>query len=601
MVKDPLKGTIWTYTSEAVFKYKVVRESRDVWQMYLDRDDFELAKQNCSENPTKLDKVLTKQAEYLFRKKDYVHSAETYALTQNSFEEVTLKFIQLEQKNALKGFLIKKLEGLKHEDKMQTTMIVVWLIEIFLNQLGQLKEEGEEMSEKYDNLQEDFYAFLRRPALKDCLSDNRAIVYDLIASHGAVENMVFFAIQMRDFERVLTHHLQQENFRNALQVLGQQNDRELFYKFSPILMQNIPKETVDAWIAKKNHLLPKRLIPALVQYDQYRNKAGNEAIRYLEFCIQVLDVRDQAIHNYLMSLYAKLGKEEQLLKYLNFQGTDADNVCYDLKYALRLCSEHELKKACVHIYSTMGLFEEAVDLALGVDVDLAKQNANNPEDDEELKKKLWLKIARHVVEKKEDIKSAMEFLEECDLLKIEDILPFFPDFVTIDHFKDAICGSLADYNKHIDELKEEMEEATQSAKDIRSEIHAFRNKFSFVEASDKCSSCGFPLMTRAFYLFPCMHRFHSDCLIAEVSPHLGSRKRSRVDDLHRKLASKDHSSAPAISGQAGLLQAGDQSIKEELDDLVANECIYCGDIMVRCVDKPFIDEEEQPFVQNSWL
>ena len=29
----------------------------------------------------------------------------------------------------------------------------------------------------------------------------------------------------------------------------------------------------------------------------------------------------------------------------------------------------------------------------------------------------------------------MEFLNHCELLKIEDILPFFQDFVTIDHFK----------------------------------------------------------------------------------------------------------------------------------------------------------------------
>ena len=46
-----------------------------------------------------------------------------------------------------------------------------------------------------------------------------------------------------------------------------------------------------------------------------------------------------------------------------------------------------------------------------------------------------LSAARHVVEKESDIKSAMEFLQQCQLLKIEDILPFFPDFVTIDHFK----------------------------------------------------------------------------------------------------------------------------------------------------------------------
>jgi hypothetical protein len=35
------------------------------------------------------------------------------------------------------------------------------------------------------------------------------------------------------------------------------------------------------------------------------------------------------------------------------------------------------------------------------------------------------------------------------LLRIEDVLPFFPDFVTIDNFKDAICDSLERYNKQV--------------------------------------------------------------------------------------------------------------------------------------------------------
>lgn len=50
---------------------------------------------------------------------------------------------------------------------------------------------------------------------------------------------------------------------------------------------------------------------------------GNEAIRYLEFCVQALGVRDQAIHNYLLSLYAKL-QPDKLMKYLNFQGQVID-------------------------------------------------------------------------------------------------------------------------------------------------------------------------------------------------------------------------------------------------------------------------------------
>ena len=40
-----------------------------------------------------------------------------------------------------------------------------------------------------------------------------------------------------------------------------------------------------------------------------------------------------------------------------------------------------------------------------VDVDLAKiQTQKPPEDDEVLRKKLWLRIARHVVEEERDVK-----------------------------------------------------------------------------------------------------------------------------------------------------------------------------------------------------
>lgn len=48
---------------------------------------------------------------------------------------------------------------------------------------------------------------------------------------------------------------------------------------------------------------------------------------------------------------------------------DETLVPYDQKYALRVCSELPgLEKACVHIYATMGLYEEAVDLALKVSI-----------------------------------------------------------------------------------------------------------------------------------------------------------------------------------------------------------------------------------------
>jgi hypothetical protein len=69
-------------------------------------------------------------------------------------------------------------------------------------------------------------------------------------------------------------------------------------------------------------------------------------------------------------------------------------VCYDIHYALRLCQERNLTEACVQLSALLGLWESAVDLALTVDVKLAKQTASLPQNDPELRKKLWLKIGK---------------------------------------------------------------------------------------------------------------------------------------------------------------------------------------------------------------
>ena len=54
-----------------------------------------------------------------------------YAKTKASFEEVTLKFMGIEEKNALTNYLKKKLESLRASEKTQITLIVLWLLEIY--------------------------------------------------------------------------------------------------------------------------------------------------------------------------------------------------------------------------------------------------------------------------------------------------------------------------------------------------------------------------------------------------------------------------------------------------------------------------------------
>lgn len=139
--------------------------------------------------------------------------------------------------------------------------------------------------------------------------------------------------------------------------------------------------------------------------------APNHAIRYLSRAISMSPpVIDPTVHNLLLTFYCSDPSTDDgpLLRFLASSPRDpaTDRPYFDLDYALRLCLAHGRVQPCVHIYSMMGMFESSVDLALEKgDVELAKINADKPGEGEEgLRKKLWLKIAKYVVQDKKDIK-----------------------------------------------------------------------------------------------------------------------------------------------------------------------------------------------------
>jgi len=584
-----------------------------------------------------------------------------YGKTQKNFEEIALKFINIPENNALKTYLFHKLESIKQhskgKDATQMTLIATWLTELYLDHLNQLKESTDPNSHyAIEVLEDEFQQFIK--GYKDVL--NTSMTYKLISSHGRMQELLFFSQQIEDWNLVISHYIQIGEYMKALEVMAKQNDENIYYKFSPELMFHVPHYTVNAWIKATCTLNPERLIPALMRYDPSNNlaedKETNQAIRYLQHCVNLLGNQNPAIHNFLLSLYAKEKDETRLLNFLKQQ-----NAYYDMKYALRLCAKENRVQSCVFLYGAMGLYEEAVDLALTVDVELAKINAEKPLEDDALKKKLWLKIARHVVERENNIKKAMELLQQCDLLKIEDILPFFPDFTQIDQFKNEICSSLEDYNHHIEELKVEMEESTRSADLIRKDIKDLRNKYAFVSLTQNCELCGYAVLSREFYVFPCQHTFHCDCLRQEVMRHMSNVHLLRVQELQQQLeqqqqhlsvspmtatgsgasssvhtsgnhhsgvtsltnvfASVSHASVGAIAsrlplvggsitnnekdtmvnnGTVNVILSKIDKLKEELDDLLASECVLCGDIMVNSISLPFIRPDKEEADVRSW-
>lgn len=116
--------------------------------------------------------------------------------------------------------------------------------------------------------------------------------------------------------QLIRHHIYKNGFLDALDVLKSQNNYELYYQFTPILMQEMPKLTVKALIDQGKRLNPTRILPALVTCETEFH--AKEVIKYLEHCVNQLKNNEKAIHNFLISLYAKYD-HKKLMDYLTSQ------------------------------------------------------------------------------------------------------------------------------------------------------------------------------------------------------------------------------------------------------------------------------------------
>lgn len=133
----------------------------------------------------------------------------------------------------------------------------------------------------------------------------------MINTHNRIEEFIFFANEIKDWEKLLDFYMSERAWTKALDSLSRHSDVDLYYKSSPILMENAPTETVDLW-QKQSRLNPKYLIPSLMKYNMMfshlrHEKVNipphddqNEAIRYLQYVVTNLGNADQVCSKYLI-------------------------------------------------------------------------------------------------------------------------------------------------------------------------------------------------------------------------------------------------------------------------------------------------------------
>ncbi|KAJ1976726.1 tethering complex subunit [Dimargaris verticillata] len=629
---DTVHNTFWVFTPSAIFELLITQEDRYVWKIYLQKKMYETAFQYARTSAEK-NLILGAQADQYYAQGRFVLSATYYAQTTKPFEEIALKFVAQPDQKALECYLSQKLERLRKSDLTQITLLATWLVEIYLHQLNQLDATLQGYSEddpayvtcqdEQTSVRQDFYGLLN--GYKKHL--DKQTVYGMIQSHGRSHEFLYFATVLGDYDQVIAHWIAEGEYLRAIEVLSKHGQPPLFYKFTPTLLRWQPEEVVNV-LMRQPDLSPRKLIPAFVKYQETRNRQDthNQVLRYLMFVINKQDNRDPVIHNYVLAVFASQATlhESALLEFLANEG---HRMNYDVDYALRICRQHNRIQSCVHLYSLVGQYEDAVDLALKHgDLDLAEINADKPDNNSDLRRRLWLKIVRHVVEMDHDVKKAIGLLQKCPLLSVEQILPYFPAFTQIDDFKDEICAALEDYDRHIDDLRTEMDEATRNAKAIQHDIRHLRNRFVLVEAGETCGICEAPLLARQFYAFPCQHIFHADCLVRKVTNYMLPRRRQRVAELQRQITQL-LVSKPSVTGRRSPVAANNGSmtalpgnasesgglavalqtrthrlgqLKSELDSFVAAECILCGEMMIKTVDCPFVDADKEHELIASW-
>ncbi|GKY91107.1 hypothetical protein MPSEU_000083500 [Mayamaea pseudoterrestris] len=335
---------------------------------------------------------------------------------------------------------------------------------------------------------------------------------------------------------------------------------------------------------------------------------------YLEGIIK-LGCCSSAVFSYLISLYTKRDDEEPLYEFLSVHvpTTSLENDAamravragvlnvsqnvlasppLDMSFALRtvLKSGRHFRSAIL-LYKGFGMRQEAVELALKVDPSLARELAQESVELEE-RRRLWLMIAKSAVADsnsragKDVVARVVAVLRDCgpDVLSIEDVLPYMPDFASINQIKDEICEALMAYSSKIDFYLKEMSDCDKICEDLRDEIHRLRNYRMRMRPDARCAYTNKLVLNsnEPFYVFPSGFVVLDKALKEQILPHLNAEQRGRVFQIEQLLSSRPES----------LTSTDGDDLQAELDGLIAAECPLTGSVMIESIDCEFEDGVE---------
>ena len=502
---DNLFNTYWVYTKNSIYEFVIENESILVWYDYYKMGKYSEALKYLDEddeaNFLKRDLVLIKQGyDYLQRggfgilSDDLslqIQGIQILAKLTEPFEKVCLMLLNHKESDVLLiEYLLAKLNK---KNKVRMVVLSAWIIELMVRN---------DDSRVYEFIKTN-YKLLDRPTM-----------YQILNS----EKLIFYAELIEDYNFILKYYIDKKNWALAVKTLIKlytKGDIELVYENATILLMNYPKVT-ETWL--KLDLEYEKLLPALLKHQE-------QAIHFLQQVIMDKHYKkNKQLNNaYLCLLITKPGTDKQIIKFINFTSN------FDTNFILRLCISHEKFHPAVLIYIEIGLFDQALELALKHDLtSLAEFILNKYDEDKQVegikledanynvKRKLWLKFAKYLIDKLDDLNETLHHhIINVSMLDLKDLLPLFPETILINNFKDEIVESLNEYNKRIVHLSLDMNNSSEHLREMKKKVIYNKKKtnVAIIEPGEPCRKCGKLLVQENFVYFPnCHHAFHKECM-----------------------------------------------------------------------------------------
>lgn len=129
-----------------------------------------------------------------------------------------------------------------------------------------------------------------------------------------------------------------------------------------------------------------------------------------------------------------------------------------------------------------------------------------------------------------------------------------------------------------------MVELADSADGITQELETMKLRGYTASTHQRCEECGDMVFCRPFYLFPCSHGFHEDCLMKKVTPFLDSSQINIIQSLKEKINVLNLRVKDGDKRAMAQLECA----QDDFDGCIAGDCPLCGYLMIKALSVPLV-------------